>query len=254
MAEEKKSEGKAPERQPAAAGRGISMDPTLAKYHAMFAAQEDKQVLEKSLLISLCVFIVLTFVVFPEFVATLAGLEEEEDVIDVQRQTIVQQEEPPPEQERQLETQQREREFSQVPDIARPTGDIEIIEDIADLNLDVHSEFTDDLMFGPPPDSTPGPIEVAGDIIPPQYDCRGPQPYPQRARILRRTGRVRIRVVISREGALETIDILSEDPPGFGFGEAAVQYLRQCSWTAAIQNGRPIYARYSFIFQFQLTR
>ena len=225
-------------------------DPKLAAYRSFLEAQGDKKSIENSLLISLIVFGVFLFITFPTIVQQMQGLERKDDVIEVMKQTVIQ----PPEQEqqqiREVKQEVRQREFSQIPALSRPTGQEEIVEDI-DLNLEVQDEMTD-MSWGFDGIEAPGPILVAGDITPPQFTARGQKPYPQKARILRRTGKVQIEVVVAKNGTLEQINILKEDPPDFDFGKAAIQYLQQGEWKPALQNGQPIYSRYIFIFDFQI--
>jgi len=226
-------------------------DPKLAAYKAFLEAQSDKKTIENSALISLIVFGAFLFITFPSFVQKLQGLERKDDIIEIRKQTVLVQ---PPEEQRQIrevKKETRQREFSQIPALTRPTGREEIIEDITDLNLEVEDELAD-MSWDLDSVKAPGPILVAGDITPPEFIPRGQKPYPQKARILRRTGNVRIEVIISKEGTLEEIKILRESPPDFGFGDAAITYLKQGQWKPALQNGRPIYARYIFTFNFTL--
>ena len=225
-------------------------DPKLAAYRSFLEAQGDKKSIENSLLISLIVFGIFLFITFPSMVQKMQGVERKDDVIEVVKQTVIQ----PPEQEqqqiREVKQETRQREFSQIPALSRPTGQEEIVEDI-DLNLDVQDEMTD-LAWDFDGIEAPGPILVAGDITPPQFIPRGQKPYPQKARILRRTGKVKIEVIVAKNGTLEEITVLQENPPDFDFGDAAIQYLKQGEWKPALQNGQPIYSRYIFIFDFKI--
>lgn len=226
----------------------------LAAYKSFLEAQHDTKNIKNSLLISLCVFIAAFFIVFPDIAAKIIGADREDDVIEIRKQTVIKPKQQEQKQFREVKTEQRQREFSQIPALSRPTGDERIVEDITDLELEVNDEMLDDLLLGGLPDTTPGPILVAGDIEKPVYIPRGTVPYPKKAEILRRTGRVQISVVITKDGRLEDIEVLGENPPDFGFGDAALMYLRQCEWRPARQNGKPIYARYNFTFLFKLQK
>lgn len=227
-------------------------DPKLAAYKAFLESRKNKKALENSLLVSLAVFFIALFVVFPEIRAVIEEMNQDVQieipkVIPIQEKT----EEKKVEQ-RRTRQEQRQRDLGALPSLDRPDEDVIIIADQRVDQLDVEDEYVGDYDDFYIPDEAPGPIEVAGDIVRPTYSRAGQVPYPQRARILRRTGSVKVRVVITKEGTLEDIEILEENPPDFGFGETALQWLKGCSWSPALQNGKPIYARYTFIFRFTL--
>jgi TonB family protein len=230
----------------------IKDDPKLATYRSFLEAQLDKRSIENSLLTSIIIFGVALFITFPTIAQKLQGLEREDDVIEIIKQTVIQKPQEDVQHVREVKQETRQRDFTQIPALSRPTGREEIVEDITDLDLAVNDELTDDFGWDLDNVQAPGPILVAGDITPPQFIARGQKPYPQKARILRRTGTVRIEVIVAKDGTLEDIKILEENPPDFDFGDAAVTYLKQGEWKPALQNGKPIYARYIFTFQFTL--
>lgn len=257
MAEDKPKAGQ-PQPKPKAAPKNAAHvelleDPALAKYHALLIQNEDKKVLEQSLLISLLVFIALTFIVFPEIASQMLASEKKEDVIEIPKQTIIKQEQKQEQkQEVQRTQQQRRNEFSSVPDISRPTGDEAIVEDIPIDRLQVQTADVDDMFFGGAPDDTPGPIEVAGDVVKPEVQFTGAQPFPQKAKILRRAGRVKVRLIIRKNGTYEVVKVLEENPPDFGFGDACLEYLKSSRWQPATQNGRPIDVYFELTIMFNL--
>jgi TonB family protein len=262
MAEDKSKAGQ-PQPKPAAAPSKkadraavqseVLNDPALAKYHALLIQNEDKQTLEKSLLISLLSFIVLTFVVFPEIAAQIIDSGKQDDIIEIPKQTIIKQEQKQEQkQEVQRTQQQRRNEFSSVPDISRPTADDTIIEDIPIDRLQVQTADVDDMFFGGAPDDSPGPIEVAGDVVKPEVQFTGAQPFPQKAKILRRAGKVKVRLIIRKNGSYEVVKVLEENPPDFGFGDACLEYLKSSRWQPATQNGRPIDVYFELTIMFNL--
>ena len=220
----------------------ISSDPSLAKYNALMVQNNDKRRLEQSLLISLCSFIVLTFIVFPEFARKMSAAKAEETTIDIPKQTIVKQKK---KQEQKREVQRRKktkkRSFNQVPDIAKPTGDLDIVEDIPLDKMNVEGEEFGEMEFGDAPDEAPGPIEVAGDVIPPQLIQKGGQPYPPKARMMRTRGLVSAKIIVYKDGSYKIVEIIKENPQGFGFADAFQEYLKQCGrFKPATRNGRPV--------------
>ena len=228
-------------------------DPAFAKYHGLFVQGRDKKVLENSMLISLVFFFIVLYITFPEFAGKILNAEQKDDVIEIPKQTIVKQEQKQEQkQEVQKRVEKRERDFNQIPDLSRPTGDEAIVEDVKIDRLDVQIEDVDDMMFGDLPDSSPGPVEVAGDVVPPEVSFSGTQPFPQKAKILRRSGQVKVRLIIRKDGSYEVLRVEREDPPGFGFGDAMLQYLKQSSWKPATQNGRPIDVYFDLTVNFSL--
>lgn len=226
-------------------------DPVFAKFHALLVQEEDKKVLENSLLISLVCFILLTFIVFPDVVLQALEAEQQNEELDIPQITLIekQEEEQPPE----TETVERERErtFEPMPDIKSPTGEETIVAVQTKEKLDVEVENVDDFMFGAP-SGTPGPIEVAGNVVRPEVTFPSNQPYPQKAKILRRAGAVKVRLIIRKNGDFEVLKVLWEKPPDFGFGEAALEYLQGSKWKPATQNGRPIDVYFEITIQFNL--
>jgi protein TonB len=64
-----------------------------------------------------------------------------------------------------------------------------------------------------------------------------PPPYPEQARTAGLTGKVKIRITVTREGKVEKLDIL--DGPEI-FQDAAKEYLQNCIFTPAQFNGKAI--------------
>lgn len=61
--------------------------------------------------------------------------------------------------------------------------------------------------------------------------------YPQLMRAIRRSGKVELRAVISTEGAIESLQILSGDP---GFYDSAMSAVKQWKYRPTYLNGQPV--------------
>jgi TonB family protein len=76
--------------------------------------------------------------------------------------------------------------------------------------------------------------------------------YPAAAKRSGIEGRVELNLFIDRLGAIRRIDILVEDPPGMGFGEAAVQALQGIVCKPAKANEQDVSVRIIFPISFRL--
>lgn len=61
--------------------------------------------------------------------------------------------------------------------------------------------------------------------------------YPPLARQIHREGRVELRALISTEGAIESLEVISGDP---FFIQSAISAVREWRYRPTILNGRPI--------------
>lgn len=62
--------------------------------------------------------------------------------------------------------------------------------------------------------------------------------YPQRALDRNRTGRVVLDCIVGANGRI-TCTVASEDPPGWGFGEASLRAARRFRMSPRLENGQP---------------
>jgi TonB family protein len=134
-----------------------------------------------------------------------------------------------------------ERREEEIPEYETP----EEIEEQAETEIPIED------FEGPQPEES-SYILVAGDIERPEFIPVGPKIYPQRARMLKKNGYVMLELKISKTGETVSIDILDEQPPDFGFGNAAKLYFEQGSWKPAKRNGEPVDAIYRFRFDYVL--
>ncbi len=64
--------------------------------------------------------------------------------------------------------------------------------------------------------------------------------YPNRARAAGKEGYADIQFTVSRTGTVVNPSIISEDPPGWGFGDAAVKTVLRWRYQPKIENGQPV--------------
>ena len=76
--------------------------------------------------------------------------------------------------------------------------------------------------------------------------------YPPIARRSNREGTAFLELLIDRQGTIRQINILREDPPGWGFGEAAVNALKGKKAKPGEVDGQPVAVRYSYPIRFTL--
>ena len=90
------------------------------------------------------------------------------------------------------------------------------------------------------------PREITGDIIKPRLNQKGPKPYPEKAKQLRRSGRVTARLIVHADGSYKVDQILKESPKDMGFAQAFKDYLAQCgSFEPAKLKGEPLSVYYN---------
>ena len=74
-------------------------------------------------------------------------------------------------------------------------------------------------------------------------------PIAQRSEI---EGTVYLEIFVDREGSVRNVTILKEDPPGRGFGEAAVKAFLGFKGRPAMANGQEVAVRYRYPVRFSL--
>jgi len=94
--------------------------------------------------------------------------------------------------------------------------------------------------------SAPGATAAPGDVVVPPDWQRKPDAdaigsvYPTAARQAGVIGKAKVGCNVSVSGRLEQCQALSETPPGWGFGAAAVAMTRYFSWRPQRVNGVPV--------------
>ena len=76
--------------------------------------------------------------------------------------------------------------------------------------------------------------------------------YPAIARRSEIEGTVYLEIFVDREGAVRSVTILKEDPPGRGFGEAAQKAFIGLKGSPALANGEEVAVRYRYPVRFTL--
>ena len=95
------------------------------------------------------------------------------------------------------------------------------------------------------------PREIAfGSAIGPSFRKQTQPVYPSQARRRGKEGTVLLRLSISERGELTQVEVL--DDPGHGFSEAAIEAVRNSSFTPAHHNGRPTAVRATLPIRFTL--
>jgi protein TonB len=65
-------------------------------------------------------------------------------------------------------------------------------------------------------------------------------------------GSVILDLFVDRQGFIRTINILKEDPPNRGFGEAAVKAFQGIRGSPALANDEAVASRYRYRYRFRL--
>ena len=140
---------------------------------------------------------------------------------------------------------------------SRPDSDEpEPIRTIDEIDQQVVDIPVDDVLFdipsGPPPEKIDDtvPIQVVGDVRPPEK-LFAPQPqYTEIARKARISGVVIVQAIIDKQGNVTNIKVLKGLP--MGLEEAAVDAMKQWKFKPATLNGRPVTVYYNLTVNFKL--
>ena len=104
----------------------------------------------------------------------------------------------------------------------------------------------------PRPDPPPvvEPVRVGGNVAQPRKTWSVQPEYPRMARLRRIEGIVILEVTVDRQGNVSSVSVLRADAEGFG--EAAVEAVRQWRYEPTIINGRPVSVVLTDTVRFQL--
>ena len=216
----------------------------------------EKKPAQYSLLLSLLIFLLALYVVFPTFVKNF-DLEKKEDIIHTVAGGY-------PIKARRMH-QQKPRKivrkevvpqlYPEIVDVEIETDQEEIYEDSSDdwssLNIEGDVEGFDFGNGG----SGGGPIVNAGeggDVPYPELLHRVEADYPDAGRKARIDGFVLIQAVINEKGDVVDIKILSQPAVKYGFGKKAVEAVSQWKYKPSMYKGRPVSVRVQFSVDFDL--
>jgi Gram-negative bacterial TonB protein C-terminal len=73
-----------------------------------------------------------------------------------------------------------------------------------------------------------------------------------KAKVYRQQGAVQLSISVDANGNQKNLRVVSEDPPGFGFGGAVQQIYSTAKWIPGFRNGRPVDCRFDYGEYFQL--
>ena len=208
---------------------------------------EDNRKLRWAILFAAAFHFILFLIHLPEMVSAAAKATEKPKVYVVQQIRF----KPPPPQQ-QVDLLKPKSKKVPIPD---PTPDepepIRIVEEV-DQDLDIP---VDDAVFGipegPPASESPeGPIQVGGDVKPPER-IFSPQPtYTEIARKARIQGVVIVQAIIDKQGNVTNVKVLKGLP--MGLEEAAVDAMKQWKFKPATLNGKPVTVYYNLTVNFKL--
>ncbi|MDR3333714.1 MAG: energy transducer TonB [Treponema sp.] len=86
----------------------------------------------------------------------------------------------------------------------------------------------------------------------PEDEIRKALVYPPIALRSGRAGMVYLELFVDRQGTIQRINIIKEDPEGMGFGEAAVKAFQGIQGTPAEANGTTVAVRYRYPVRFTI--
>lgn len=97
------------------------------------------------------------------------------------------------------------------------------------------------------------PLVNANPVRPPELiaSTRVAPVYPRRATTQRLDCRVMLDVLIGKDGRVSTVSVLSESMPGYGFGQAAMDAVKQWRYAPASVDGKPVEFRQSVAINFK---
>ncbi|MCB1008712.1 MAG: energy transducer TonB [Acidobacteria bacterium] len=208
---------------------------------------EDRKKLRWAIGIAVALHVILFLIHLPEIVRGDLKPAEKPKVYVVQQIRF----KPPPPQQQQQELLKPRAKKVPIPD---PTPDepepIRIIEEVQqEIDIPIDDSVIG-IPEGPPPSEPEGPIQVGGDVRPPEK-ISAPQPqYTEIARKARIQGVVIVQAIIDKQGNVTNVKVLKGLP--MGLEEAAVDAIKQWKFRPATLNGKPVTVYYNLTVNFKL--
>jgi len=120
-----------------------------------------------------------------------------------------------------------------------------------DLSIAGVSEGGSGVAVGIPSAQTKNVVYSPGEVDVSATEIRSaPVEYPQRALREKRGGRVDLLLVVETDGSVSHLELISEEPSGYGFGQAAMAAMKEYLFKPAQLDGVPVRQRYSKEFHF----
>jgi protein TonB len=91
----------------------------------------------------------------------------------------------------------------------------------------------------------PGDVDLQAKVLTEAF----PE-YPARAQREGINGRVDVLIVVQADGKVGAVDLINEDPPGYGFGRSAVAAMKKYTFSPARKEGVPVSMRFRKTFRF----
>lgn len=114
------------------------------------------------------------------------------------------------------------------------------------------STGTGDVQIQIPEDALPG----FGDFVPvevvPKAVFKVEAAYPELARRAGLTATLRLQLIVDKEGKVRDVRVLKCSTPNVGFEQAAVEAVKQWTFSPAIQNGKPVAVSTTLPYTFTL--
>jgi protein TonB len=146
-----------------------------------------------------------------------------------------------------------------------PLPEQRVVEALAETMIAVESDpdlVSDAAPALPAPPAAPGETEAGVEYLPmhrvskpPSFDdrtIRSRLSYPPIALRSNIEGLVYLELFVDRDGMVQRVTILREDPPGRGFGDAAVRAFEGLRGVPAEANGVPVAIRYRYPLRFTI--
>lgn len=210
--------------------------------------QHDKKIRRWSLVAAVLIHLLLLVIVFPEVKA------KPKEVAKAKRIYIVQPvrfQPPPPQQQREIP----KRKTKKIP-IPDPTPEEPEPLELEEVTLP-EIDFADlgDVVFGipdaPPRPGLPGdPMQVSGDVLPPQK-ILAPQPrYTEEARQARIQGVVILQAIVDTVGNVTDVEVIKGLP--LGLTDSAIEAVSEWKFKPATLEGIPVAVFFNLTVSFRL--